>query len=474
MRALLTALLMGSLFAAPIIAHAQMRRFEHVVVIVQENRTPDNLFQALCDTPEACSPNPGISQYNIQTHDWLDKTQAGGVIQPLSIPLASHYDLDHAHGAFVTQCNLASKTGKCAMDGAALVPCGHGACPAQAAFRFVDNSTGILNPYLMLAREYGWANYMFQTNQGPSFPAHQFIFGGTSAPNAADDAAGIFVAENLAGTAQIAGCIATASTEVRLISPPDIEKEFIYPCFEHETLPDVLPSVGWRYYTPSAGSIWTAPNAIRHICQPNLPSGGTCEGAEWLNHVDLKPADILTHIQNCQLRDLSWVVPTGQNSDHSGLNDGGGPDWVASIVNAIGGSGCRNPDGSSYWESTAILITWDDWGGWYDHEPPEILPQPQGDYQYGFRVPLIVVSAYTRPGLIENSRHDFGSILRFIEHNFGAREGTLNFADARASDALEGFFDFRLFPRVFAQIPSARSAESFINDNRPPLDPDDD
>jgi hypothetical protein len=70
------------------------------------------------------------------------------------------------------------------------------------------------------------------------------------------------------------------------------------------------------------------------------------------------------------------------------------------------------------------------WGGWYDHEPPVILAKPQGDYQYGFRVPLLVVSAYTPAGYINNVRHDFGSILRFIEFNFGITQGALNFADA--------------------------------------------
>ena len=74
----------------------------------------------------------------------------------------------------------------------------------------------------------------------------------------------------------------------------------------------------------------------------------------------------------------------------------GGPSWVASIVDAVGTSKCKNPDGSSYWDSTAIIITWDDWGGWYDHEPPRIEPYPQGGYQKGFRVPLIVVSAYAQ------------------------------------------------------------------------------
>jgi phospholipase C len=454
-------------------ARAQVRTFEHIVVIIQENRTPDNLFQGLCVRFDSCDTSPRPFQYNVQTRDWRDKSQLLGVIQPLSVPLASAYDLNHSHLAFVAQCDLNSASNTCAMDGGSKISCS-GTCPEQPQFRYVDNSTGILNPYLELAKSYGWANYMFQTNQGPSFPAHQFLFGGTSAPTSRDDALGIFAAENGTG-GNIAGCIANASTTVELISPPGVESQSIYPCFEHETIPDVLPpNISWKYYAPSAGSIWTAPDAIRHICQPDLPTGGKCVGAEWAHHVDLKSSDVLTDISNCVLPELSWVIPTGQNSDHASINTGGGPDWVASIVNAIGTSACKTFDGASYWESTAILIVWDDWGGWYDHEAPEILPQPQGDYQYGFRVPLIFVSAYTPPGLIENSRHDFGSILRFIERNFGTPQGVLNFADARANDDLTGFFDARLIPRPFAGIRTVKSAESFIKDSSPPIDPDDD
>ena len=455
-------------------AWAQIGSFQHIVVIVQENRTPDNLFQALCVSPFSCSTSPNAFQYNIQTSNWQDKTQRRGVIQPLPVPLVGHYDMDHAHIAFVKQCDLNARKMTCAMDGEASVAC-FGTCLTQPGFRFVDNSTGILSPYLQLAREYGWANYMFQTNQGPSFPAHQFIFGGTSAPSAADDAAGVFAAENLKGGVTLAGCIASASTLVRLISPPGVEQQFAYPCFEHNTIPDVLPgSVSWRYYTPTAGSIWTAPNAISHICQPNLPTGGTCVGPEWKNNVDLNPADVLTDISQCALRNLSWVIPSGGNSDHSRMNTGGGPAWVAAIVNSIGTSPCQNADGSSYWDSTAILILWDDWGGWYDHETPQLLAQPVGDYQYGFRVPLIVVSAYTGAGMIDNVRHDFGSILRFIERNFGASQGALNFADARAKDSLTGFFDLRRVPRPFVPIVAGKAAAFFINDKTPLTDPDDD
>jgi len=356
------------------------------------------------------------------------------------------------------------------MDGSAEVKCS-GKCPATAQFRYVDNSGGILNPYLQLATQYGWANYMFQTNQGPSFPAHQFIFGGTSAPSAADDAAGIFASANMSGGAT-AGCTASVGTTVALIDPSG-QNRAIYPCFEHSTMADLLfGDLTWRYYAPSAGSIWTAPNAIQHICQSTGP-GGTCAGSDWAANVDLKPADVLSDIAACKLPSLSWVIPTGANSDHANSNDGGGPSWVAAIVNAIGSSAtCDN--GQGYWQNTAIVITWDDWGGWYDHESPTILGQPQGDYQYGFRVPMLFVSAYTPAGYINNQRHDFGSILRFMEHNFGIRQGALNFADARATNDLSGFYDLTRQPRSYQAIPAPKSAAFFLHDKRKATDPDDD
>jgi phospholipase C len=447
---------------------------------VQENRTPDNLFQGLCAAPygsaTSCSASPAAKQYNIQTSNWLNKASATGVTQPTSVPLANKYDLSHAHSAFVVMCD-ADSTGACKMDGAAAIKCS-GTCPKTTPqYRFVDNSGGIVNPYLDLASQYGWANYMFQTNQGPSFPAHQFIFGGTSAPSAADDAAGIFASENMSGggitgTGKTAGCIAPDGTTVEVINPTGGENQKIYPCFEHQTMPDLLPSsFTWRYYTPSAGSIWTAPNAIQHICE-STGKGGDCVGKQWLANVDLKPADVLQDIAACNLRSVTWVIPTGANSDHARSNDGGGPSWVASIVNALGTStACDSNTG--YWKNTAILITWDDWGGWYDHEPPIVLPAPQGDYQYGFRVPLLAVSAYTPAGYINNNRHDFGSILRFVEHNFGIAEGALNFSDARAKNDLTGFFDLTLTPREFRNVSAPKDANFFLHDKRKATDPDD-
>jgi phospholipase C len=146
---------------------------------------------------------------------------------------------------------------------------------------------------------------------------------------------------------------------------------------------------------------------------------------------------------------------------------------VASIVNAIGNAtACEG--GAGYWSDTAILITWDDWGGWYDHVAPPVLTGSQGLYQYGFRVPLLVVSAYTPKGYVSNVTHDFGSILNFIESVFNIREGSLGFADERANGDLREFFRFRRRIRRFRTFQAPLDANFFINDKRPPEPPDTD
>jgi phospholipase C len=162
------------------------------------------------------------------------------------------------------------------MDGADLIPGSPAAeCPPNAhpnpQFMYVTPSDVAL--YFTIAEQYTFGDRMFQTNEGPSFPAHQFIFGGTSAPSATST---LFAAENLTG-GTIAGCIATASRTVTLIDAEGSEtaQPGEYPCYEHETLSDLLDAekVTWRYYAPSAGSIWTAPDAVQHVCQSQTVNG---------------------------------------------------------------------------------------------------------------------------------------------------------------------------------------------------------
>ena len=454
----------------------------HVVVIFQENRTPDNLFRGLLTWPGI---NP--ANYDIATFG----TDSKGDIVPLEpVPLGVPYDLDHSHTGFLAMYDGGR------MDGADKVRCSGQCTQTNPQFKYVDNSNHILDPYLELAAEYGWANAMFQTNQGPSFPAHQFIFGGTSAPSAIDDHLGVFVSENPAAPAGAGynagtdtGCLAPLNQWNWLIDAGGLQSKLINNplgtlCFEHDTMATVLDNRGlsWKYYAPVSvnpnganpgGSIWNAPNSIRGICEPNQ-NFTVCKGRQWVERVDLHPADVLTDIRQCGLANVSWVIPDGRNSDHAGsVLTTGGPSWVASIVNSIGmDQKCEM--GAGYWSDTAIVVTWDDWGGWYDHVLPPVPSGVQGDYQYGFRVPLIVVSAYTPKAYVNNVRHDFGSVLRFIEGAFGAQEGLLSFADERASGDLAGFFNFRQAPRRYEPIAAPLDADFFIADKRAPLPPDND
>jgi phospholipase C len=420
-------------------------KLEHVVVIFQENRTPDNLFH----DPVLMKNGADIASSGLNS--------SGNTIPLTAIALGIDYDLGHSHASFVAMYD----GGK--MDGADKISihC-YGTCPPpNPQFMYVQASD--VSPYFQMAEQYTFGDRMFQTNQGPSFPAHQFIISGTSAPTATSN---LFAAEN---TNMGAGCAAPVGASVPLIDPSGNESSSTYPCFEHPTLSDELDAKGvsWRYYTPSATSIWTGPNAIQHICQAQTQKGKlACTGTAW-NNVTIPPTSVLTDIANNQLPAVSWVIPSGSNSDHPGSTaNTDGPSWVASIVNAIGTS--------SYWANTAIIVTWDDWGGWYDHVPPPVINDGASwgsGYLYGFRVPLIVVSPYAKAAYISHVRHDFGSILNLIEQSFGL--SSLGYADARA-DNLSDCFNFNQTPLQFQPIAAPLSAEYFLDDRRPPSDPDDD
>ena len=430
------------------------RKFNHIVIVVQENRTPDNLF----GSKPAFEPGVDIATGGINS--------TGATVPFTPVALANCYDLGHAHSSFESAYNKGAMNGSNKVGVSPSSGCIPGPNPQ---FRYVDNSTGTVQPYFDLATQYGFANRMFQTNQGPSFPAHQFLFSGTSAPTTDSN---LFAAENPVGTPN-SGCASGPNAYVLFIDPEGVESSQGFPCFVHPTLVDLLEPAGltWRYYAASAYSyIWDAPLAISALCNAQMINGvQACAGSEWVN-VTLNPAMVLTDIKNCNLTGVAWITPTGQNSDHARTNTGGGPSWVASIVNAIGTSSC------GYWQNTAILVTWDDWGGWYDHVPPPQIGQPNGwgtSYVYGFRVPLLVVSAYTPAGYVSNANHDFGSILRFVETNFGlGLIGPGIWADSYADDLLE-FFPLTS-PNPFHAISSQLDADHFINDKETPTDPDDD
>src|SRR5579872_6195384 len=422
---------------------------QHVVIIFQENRSPDNLFQ----DANLIAAGADIQSFGINSH--------GNTIPLTPLTLASDYNPYHNHPSFLDMYD----GGK--MDGADKIPilCNKGTqnCPPpNAQFTYVPQKEAA--PYFQMAETYTFGDRMFQSNQGPSFPAHQYILSGSSAQTSQADS--LYAAENPNGAEDVgteSGCIAPASETVALINLiTGDESTLAYPCYDHATLTDSLDTakISWTWYGPhnDPGSIWNAPNAIQHICVPN---GGntTCTGPEWASRVVLNPPQVLTDIQNSQLASVTWVIPDGVNSDHGGTSGTTGPAWVASVVNAVGNS--------PYWANTAIFIAWDDWGGWYDHVPPSAI---HNQYEYGFRVPLIVISPYVKAKYISHVNHNFGSILKFVEKNWGL--GPVGAGND--SDAFSDCFDFNQTPLKFGTIQAPQNREFFLHDHRPAVPLDDD
>jgi phospholipase C len=358
---------------------------QHVVIIVQENRTFDNLFTGF---PGADTATSG-----------LDHTGATRklVPEPLNAPG------DWGHG--FDNCASAYDGGK--MDGFDLDK------PVQdpaTNYSYVRRSD--VTTYWTLASKYTLADRMFQSDCGSSFPAHQYLIAGQTG-------------SEVTPKGNPWGC--------------DTKKSRSF-CFDYPTLGDELDKAGrtWRYYahgtdlaTPAKYNGYLAYDAIRHIRY----------GPDWTpDHIGIPETTIFSDIQNGSLADVSWVTPTCGNSDHPGCGAPGGqtgPAWVGAVVNAVGQS--------KYWNNTAILIVWDDWGGLYDH----VRPAQISSDGLGFRVPLIVVSPYAKAGYVSHVNHEFGSILHFTENIFGLP--SLQTADARADD-LADCFDFAQSPRAFQPI----------------------
>jgi phospholipase C len=220
--------------------------------------------------------------------------------------------------------------------------------------------------------------------------------------------------------------------------------------------------ITWRYYAPDLdelGNIWSAFDAIRHIRYSPY----------WANVISPE-TQVLRDAKRADLPDITWIAPTAQDSDHpfpagKSSRDVGvegaiyGPEWVAAIVNTIGHS--------PIWNTTAIIVVWDDWGGWYDHVKP-----PQVDRMgLAFRVPMMVISPWAKRHYVSHVQHEFGSILKFTEMAFNLP--SLHTTDDR-SDALRDCFDFAQHPAPFKTIPTLRQATYFEDqkDNSEPADTD--
>lgn len=419
-------------FGSPIARALGSGTIQHIVVIVQENRTIDNLFNGF----------PGAD-----TMTW-GRNENGQVVVLHKTPLAAQYDMSHKHSTWLTDYDNGKMNGFSDEGENCYAP--ENKCPASAIapYGFVPRSD--VEPYWDMALQYTLADRMFQSNQGPSFPAHQYIISGTS--TIADGSR--YRAEENASAPQSrgrqGGCNSLPSATVATIDEAGKPGPYVFPCFARNSITHDMDvhHVTWRYYQQFRGSgQWHAVDAVRDVWDG--PSYDNVKYPSW---------HALQMVRRKEVPQVTFITPSALNSDHAGRNDGGGPSWVASIVNTLGES--------SYWDSAAIVIVWDDWGGWYDHVRPKIY----NSYELGFRVPMIVISPYAKQGYVSHVHYEFGSILKFIEQTFGLK--SLGTTDARAND-LSDFFNFAQPPRKFVPIKSKLGPQYFEHE-RLDLDPIDD
>jgi phospholipase C len=401
----------------------------HVVVLVQENRTFNNLFATF---PGALGTTTG----KMRVGNGKNERTVSVTLKKVGLTQAN--TLRHSYPAYAT----AYRDGN--MDAFnRIVFQRNGQPEGKLPYQYADPAQ--IQPYWTMAKQYGLADHMFQTQGSGSFTAHQdLIAGGTQidpTDSIIDDP-----------TQAPWGCPAPPGARTSLITTSLQYKPGAgpFPCLTYKTVADLLDAKGvsWKYYTPdwnnlNVGALWNAFLAISAVYN---------DANEWNSHIATPETTIFNDISNGTLPAVSWVIPNSVNSDHPGFGSDKGPSWVASVVNAVGHS--------SYWGSTVIVIVWDDWGGFYDAVAPPQLDDQGGP---GFRVPMIVVSPYVPPNEISHRVYYFGSILRFIEDRWHL--GRLGTSDT-TSTSIAGMLNLKQSPRAFATI-QARYSRSFFLTRRP-------
>jgi phospholipase C len=372
---------------APIRDSASARYpIKHIIIIDKENHSFDNMFGRFPGADGATTAN----------------ISSGKSVLLARTPDKTFLDIGHAGAA----AELAINNGR--MDQFDLLPGSRQNGKDIADSQYLESD---IPNYWKYARAFTLADHFFSTVIGPSFPNHLITVAATSG-NTVDNPRGQLV--------HAWGCDGGAQSLVNGINP-DGTHFVTRPCFNFLTLPDRFQQahVSWKYYAPkqfASGYVWSALDAIRHIRYSSL----------WKTNV---PADttFIKDVASGKLPQVSWIVTNARESDHPPASICLGENWTVRVINAV--------MKSQYWKDTAIFLTWDDFGGFYDHVAP-----PRLNYiSLGPRVPTIVISPFARQQHVDHTQYDFNSLVRFIEDDF--RLKPLNSSD-KAADSILPAFDF--------------------------------
>jgi phospholipase C len=380
---------------------------KHVVFIIKENRTFDQLFGRF----------PGA--------DGVTVGDDRGTPRPLARALDRlPADINHCY-----ECALQAWDGG-KMDGFATI-----SEPARM-WAYTQYRPDQIPNLWHWASEFVLGDNFFASAVGPSFPNHLYAIAATSGgahENPVQDKDALEQRHQQTGLFKAWGCDSIEGAYVTVTSSEGV-KERVPPCFDFQTEGDLLSRAGvpWAYYSANQyqnGYLWSAYDAIRHVRQhPDV----------WQRHI-FGVDGLLDDIRDDRLPPVTWVTPRFPLSDHPEYSMCWGENWTTDVVNAI----MRSP----MWRDTAIFVVWDDYGGFYDHVPP---PQVD-DFGFGIRVPMLLISPYAKRGYVDHTLGEFSSILRFMEDNWGLTQ--LTNRDGRADDMTAGF-DFSQPPRQPDPLPA--------------------
>ena len=338
---------------------------KHVVIIVRENHSFDNLFGTF----------PGVNG--------ATKARVGS--KTIKMPVTpNNLSADISHNAFASL--LAVNGGRMnqfdKLPGA--IQNGHDVADSQYVKKEIPDYWGY-------ASHYALADRFFSTVLSSSFPNHLVTIAAT-----AFGALGI--AKHTQGTSNAWGCDAPKTTKAWIYRDGKLTQG--PPCFNGPTLADEAGAAGvsWKYYAPPAhhyGYIWSSFDAIKHIRESKL----------WKSNV-VVPTEFRHDVKKGTLPAISWLISEYTYSEHPPASECAGMDWTAQRINSI----MR----SKLWKSTVIIVTWDDFGGFYDH----VKPPNEGKYRLGPRVPALVISPYTRAHTVYHGQMDFRSIIKYVENRF--------------------------------------------------------
>jgi phospholipase C len=433
----------GAAVAAPEGIH----KIQHVIVIMQENRSFDSYFGTY----------PGVN--GIPGGVCVPDPLNSGCVAPFHSPNDKNFGGPHGAGAFVADVNGGAMSGfvaesekgsSCNTTSPGCSPCTETGSTAQCVDSMGYHDAREIPNYWTYAQNFVLQDNMYEPNSSWSWPEH--LFGVSS------------WAATCTNWSDPMSCIS------KLEGPPTPDANpNPYTGPSAITLPwtDVTyllhkDGVSWGYYVfegtepdcESDEAITCAPvkqgPKTPGIWNPLVDFMDVKEDGQTGNVQSLEDFYTAAHTSgSCGLPNVSWIVPNAAVSEHPPALISAGQTYVTTLVNTIMASPC--------WPSTAVFLSWDDWGGFYDHVVPPVVDGSG----YGFRVPGLVISPYARAGYIDHQQLSHDAYLKFIEDDF--------LGGARLNPATDGRPDSR--PDVREEAPGLGNLIEDFEFNQPPRAP---